>query len=381
MQNIGILLPRSTYYETISFDLYEGLRSGLKYLGLDEVKIITENIGFGAERQSLYRSAERLLMEENVSVVFAYIAPRSAQLLRPLFMAANKLLIVLDSGAGLPQEWPVSPNILSHSLHNALGAWLSGQRAASRFKQGGMVTGYYDGGYLHTMAITEGFARHGAEIKFNHATGYRLEDFSIKPITEFLDQYPDSCILSLFSGDFNQWFLRDLKQLFGDKIPAVYAAPFGLEETMLARSTYAGSVYGTVSWSQSLQNPANKVFKETVSEQGRNPNLFSLLGWEAAFLTKLYAELSAEHKFDLPAIVAKLKSSTFESPRGTIQFHDQTNTTLSPMYEAHVIPDSNGNCGLEISGEVHGVEESYNDVTSMKLNNAISGWYNSYTCN
>lgn len=381
MQNIGILLPRSTYYETISFDLYEGLRSGLKHLGLDEVKIITENIGFGAERQSLYRSAERLLMEENVSVVFAYIAPRSAQLLRPLFMAANKLLIVLDSGAGLPQEWPVSPNILSHSLHNALGAWLSGQRAASGFTQGGMVTGYYDGGYLHTMAITEGFTQHGGEIKFNHATGYRLEDFSVKPLKEFLDQYPNSCILSLFSGDFNQWFLRDLTQLFGDNIPAVYGAPFGLEETMLARSPYVGTVSGTVSWSHSLQNPSNKVFKKTVSEQGRKPNLFSLLGWEAAFLTKLYAELSEEHKFDLPAIVAKLKTSAFESPRGTIRFHDQTNTTLSPMYEANVIADANGNCGLDILGQIQGLETSYNTMIGLELNNAISGWYNSYTCN
>ena len=108
MQTIGILLPRSTYYQTIGFDLFEGLRSGLRHLGRSDIKIITENIGFGAEKQQCYRSAEKLLLEENVSVVIAYIGHRTAQLLRPLFLAANKMLIVLDAGANLPNEWPAA---------------------------------------------------------------------------------------------------------------------------------------------------------------------------------------------------------------------------------------------------------------------------------
>ena len=32
MQKIGILLPRSTYYQTISFDIFQGLQSGLENL-------------------------------------------------------------------------------------------------------------------------------------------------------------------------------------------------------------------------------------------------------------------------------------------------------------------------------------------------------------
>src|SRR3989338_2192712 len=100
MPKIGVLLPRSSYYEII---------------------------GFGADKNSVYRAAERILLDENIAVVFAYLTQRSAQLLRPLFMAANRLLIVLDAGANLPQEWPTTPNILYHSLHNSLGAWLSGK--------------------------------------------------------------------------------------------------------------------------------------------------------------------------------------------------------------------------------------------------------------
>ena len=131
MQTIGLLLPRSTFYETIGFDLYEGLRSGLLQLGRDDIKIKTENIGFGADKQQCYRSAEKLLLEDNASIVIAYIGHKTAQLLRPLFLAANKILIVLDSGAHLSQEYSSSPNIIYHSLHNALGASFRQERKAS----------------------------------------------------------------------------------------------------------------------------------------------------------------------------------------------------------------------------------------------------------
>lgn len=381
MQKIGILLPRSTYYETINFDLFNGLKLGLQQLGLNEVTIVTENIGFGTERQALYRSAERLLLEEDVDVVFAYIGLRSAQLLRPLFMSANKLLVVLDSGASLPQEWPVSPNILYHSLHNALGAWLSGKRASENFKEGGMVTGYYDGGYLHTLAITEGFVKNGGAVKYNVATGYRSEDFSIAALNDHFSSHPESCILSLFSGDFNQWFLRDLKQLFPQNMPHVYTTPFALEERMLSQSLFTDNISGTVSWSVNLDNPDNNLFCETMRTKDKTPNLFSLLGWEAALLTKLYYESKEVHKSDITSIIQQLKASSFNSPRGAIHFHNSTNTTIAPMYEADVLSDENERCKLQVTRVLNNIEQDYETMASLELNNSISGWFNSYTCN
>ena len=66
MQKIGILLPRSTYYQTISFDVFQGLKLGLENLKQKEYQIITENIGFGADKQQCYRAAEKLLLEDKL---------------------------------------------------------------------------------------------------------------------------------------------------------------------------------------------------------------------------------------------------------------------------------------------------------------------------
>src|SRR5690606_28766694 len=96
---------------------------------VNALKIVSENIGFGADKQQCYRAAENLIFNHDVDVIVAYIGQRMAQLLKPLLLSCNKLLLVLDSGANLPQEHPECPNIVYLSLHNALGAYLSARLA------------------------------------------------------------------------------------------------------------------------------------------------------------------------------------------------------------------------------------------------------------
>ncbi|WP_316828955.1 ABC transporter substrate-binding protein [Pedobacter miscanthi] len=382
MQTIGILLPRSTYYQTIGFDLYEGLRSGLKHLGRSDIKIVTENIGFGAEKQQCYRSAEKLLLEENVSVVVAYIGHRMAQLLRPLFLAANKMLIVLDAGANLPGEWPSCPNIFYHSLHNALGASLAAKRATDDgLKSAGMVTGYYDGGYLHTYSISKSFEETGGSMVFNHATGYLQQEFTIEPLKQHLEQFPNSALLSLFSGDFVQWYFEAIKNSFqGQNLP-VYLPPFGFEEMMLSDAAYPGdTVKGIAAWSKKLASAENEVFIQTIANAGKTPNLFSLLSWESASIALKVLALIESHKNNVSQIAAGLQSFEFEGPRGTVYFDTKTNTSLAPLYHAAIIPDNEGKCEVRIEGMADNVSGNFKKIAAYELDNAMSSWYNSYTC-
>lgn len=382
MQTIGILLARSTYYQTIGFDLYEGLRSGLKQLGRTDVKIVTENIGFGADKQQCYRSAEKLLLEENASVVIAYIGHRMAQLLRPLFLAANKILIVLDAGANLPQEWSSCPNIFYHSLHNSLGASLAAKQATNDgHTTAGMVTGYYDGGYLHTYSISKGFEDNGGTISFNHATGYKSEDFTMTPLINHLEQFPNSALLSLFSGDFVQWYFEGLKNSFEGQNFPIYLPPFGFEEMMLSDAEYpSDNIKGIAAWSKKLESKENKIFIETMSTAGRIPNLFSLLSWESASIALKVLELINEHKNNIPQIAYDLQSFTFESPRGRIYFDAKTNTSIAPLYNATIIATNEGKCEVQIESMANDVLEHFEKLSTQELNNSTSAWHNSYTC-
>jgi branched-chain amino acid transport system substrate-binding protein len=382
MQTIGILLARSTYYQTIGFDLYEGLRSGLKHLGRSDIKIVTENIGFGADKQQCYRSAEKLLLEENASVVIAYIGHRMAQLLRPLFLAANKMLIVLDAGANLPNEWPTCPNIFYHSLHNSLGASLAAKQATKDgFTSAGMVTGYYDGGYLQTYSISKGFEETGGTISFNHATGYKEEDFTITPLMNHLEQFPNSALLSLFSGDFVQWYFEGIKNSFeGQNLP-IYLPPFGFEEMMLSDAVYpSNNIKGIAAWSKKLESKENKIFIEAMTTASRIPNLFSLLSWESASIALKVIELIDEHKNSIHKIASGLQSFTFESPRGRIYFDFKTNTSIAPLYNATIISTDEGKCEIQIESIANDVLEHFEKLSTQELNNSTSAWHNSYAC-
>lgn len=382
MDTIGLLLPRSTFYETIGFDIFHGLKASLKRLGREDIKIVTENIGFGAEKQQCYRSAERLLLDENASLVIAYIGHRTAELLKPLFQATNTMLIVLDAGAHLPQEWPACPSIFYHSLHNSLGAWLSSKSAASNgHRNGGLITGYYDGGYLHTYSASKSFEEFGGTISFNHATGYKKDDFSMDTLKNHAENYPDSAFLTLFSGDYVQWYFEDLKNNLADKKYAVYLSPFGFEETMLKNAQHPGStVKGVAAWSSKITNEENEQFTKNMAALGKTPNLFSLLGWESASIALQVLQLIAVHKNNTTQIATELAAFKFESPRGTTYFNQKTNTSLSPLYHASVIEAENGTCEVELHEVITDLEEEFEKLINLPTENSTSAWYNSYAC-
>ncbi|MNU77416.1 hypothetical protein D3C71_669930 [compost metagenome] len=381
MQTIGFLLPRSTFYQGISFDLFQGIKSSLSTLGYDDVRVLTENIGFGTDKQLCYKCAENLIMHENAQIVFAYIGHRTAQVLRPLFAAANRLLIVLDAGAHLPQEWPVSPHIFYHSLQNALGSWLSsGLAVRNGHLSASMVTGYYDGGYLHTVGAHNGYQKAGGNVKLSLATGYQEEDFSMKPLKDQYESSESDCVLSIFSGDYVQWFFKDLQRYFSEQPVPVYLPPFAFEESMLKEAVYPGNtVSGIAAWSGKLENEKNKQFIEVITSAGREANLFSLLGWEAGMIAAFLLEQFKETP-NVLAVSEKLKQFSFETPRGMVSFHAETQVSIAPLYEVKIENDGNNRCSVKIVREVADTATAYEELVSQELNNAVSGWYNSYTC-
>lgn len=380
MIKIGILLPRSTYYQSIGIDIYEGLKLGFSYLGKEDIKIITENIGFGVDKTQCYKSAEKLVLEEEVDLVFAYIGHQVAELIKPLFQATQKMLVVLDAGAHLPIEYPKCANIIFLSLHNSLSSWFTSKRAfEDGYEQAGMVTGYYDGGYLHTLSISKGFENASGQIVFNHATSYIKEDFSMSALTEFMDAHPKSALLTLFSGDFVQWFFEEMQSKFKTELP-IYMSTFGLEESILEQSAFPNhQIRGVVAWSKQLDNPLNRAFVEKRSAKGKKATIFSLLGWESAQLALDLIELLEKHHGNISEVAKALSFYTFESPRGTMNFNFATNTFISPLYDV-AVGEMNGFCTLKVENKIEDVVGEYEKMIQIKPESLRSSWHNSYTC-
>lgn len=383
MNKIGLLLPRSTFYNNINLELFDGLKQALESKNNQtEVKLIVENIGFGTDKQQIYRAAERLILEEDIKIIVAYIGHRSAQLLRPLLLASNSILIVLDAGAHLPQEYSTCPNIVYHSLHNSLGAWLTAKKAVSdNYSKGGLVTGYYDAGYLQTYSMTKSYVNAGGEIVFNHATGFKPNDFTMTPLKEFLKTHPNSALLSLFSADFTQWYFNELKENLKEEDFTVYLSPFSLDENVLSQTIHPEKkIFGVASWLKNLQNEENKIFTNTLKSLQKNTSIFSLLAWECASIITIVSDVIIQEGNSISNLPKLLSSFTFESPRGTVSFHEKTNTTLSPLYEVEVVKTNEDKCELKLLSKIDHTHSPFETISTLELNDSISAWHNSYTC-
>lgn len=388
MKKIGLLLPRSTYYASIGHDIHQGLKQGFFAQNNDQLhqpQLVSENIGFGTDPQLCYNLVEKMLLISEIELVIAYISHKTAQMIRPLFKAVNKILIVLDSGANLPQEWPRSSNTLYHSLHNSLGNFLVSQMAAQKgLTKAVNVTGYYDGGYLHSHAGYIGFSEAGGTILYNHATGYRRDDFNLSELKKWFDSGNSAdCLLSLFSGDYIQWYFEELKADFSPDQFTIILPPFGLEESVLAESPFPNQrLLGLASWSEKLLNAENQVFIDRMLSSGKSANLFSLLGYEASLLASSILELMEKCHHNGKEVCKDIMAMEFQTPRGKLLFDQATQTSMAPMYQTKVIPDEKGMCQLEIIGaiNINQIQEAYRKMVSKPLNNATSGWVNSYTC-
>ena len=118
MLRIGILLPRSTIYPSIGLDMLHGVKTYLKtHQLIDQVQLFTDNIGFGIDEADIYTKAEKMLLQEDAQIVIVCADERIQELLKPIFTATNKILIMLNLGANLPETWSTAPTCITHSLN------------------------------------------------------------------------------------------------------------------------------------------------------------------------------------------------------------------------------------------------------------------------
>src|SRR5690349_18979757 len=104
LRKIGILLPRSTDYPAMGYDILEGLKIRLKIMGTEAVQFFTENIGFGENATFNYAAAEKLLLEQDADLLIVYSNASNAEPLYKLAEALQKPLIILDAGMQLPEK-------------------------------------------------------------------------------------------------------------------------------------------------------------------------------------------------------------------------------------------------------------------------------------
>lgn len=376
-RKIGILLPRSTDYPSMGFDLLDGLRFRLGLDGNERIQVVPENIGFGEDRKNSYAKAEKLLMQDGVDMVVAYLSAVNAAVLYPLFEAAGKPLIVLDAGMNYPGTVPVK-EALHISLQGIHASYLSGKKAGGNHSEMIMATSFYDGGYSGPWAYTRGSGASGSAVVHNFISHYKKEEFTIQPFAEAVAEKQGAGIMACFS--------TYLATLFVNNLPAglpgateFYCSSFMAEEQNMAGYRLPDArFYAYVPWASTLPNESNRVFVQTVAEKkNKAANIFHLMGWEAGIVAAMILQQDGR---ELEALAALQNGGAYESPRGTVRIHPETRVAYAPLYDTEMKPDTEGKARLLIHDTIEITAADHQRVLQDQPEGFSSGWYNNYLC-
>lgn len=381
MLRTGLLLPRSTLFPTLGHDILNGIKSCLHHYGMfDEFKLLTDNIGFGIDDQEIYTKAEKFLLQEDADIVLVVADNRVAEMLSPLFAASNKLLLVVNFGVNYGDSWRALPATIVHSLNFSLHTRLTGQLAGGT--KAAYAISYLDGGYRQCYSMLNAHQQAGGESCFPHVTHFKKEDFTLQPLSEFLEANTEvRSLLALFSGDTASFFYDAIIAVQKKLDIDIYAGPMMLDGSV---KDFAGkaldikNVKGYTAWVPQLDNENNHLFKQVFeTKAGKRANIFAVLGWDAGLLLRewLYQYKQGERK--TPAMIQALSEKILASPRGWMKLDPTTGHTYAPSW----LVQAKGDMELTVQGEKEDIDKEWFDFTHEQGPvGDSSSWKNTYLC-
>lgn len=369
---IGFLLPRSTDYPTMGFDILDAFRIHLQLLGIDDLQLVTENIGFGDNHQLCYAKAEKLLLEDDIQLLVAYGSVISAEPLYQLAQSSGRAFLFLDAGMQMPSEDKM-PNNWFLSLQGIDASFRLGLLAGEGKRNVMMATSFFDAGYRGSFFNVQGIDAMGGKVSGNYVSTHKISEFSIDRYLELLNENEPEAVIANFSIYLTDLFLKELKEKGSIATPLpFYCSPFMAEESLLTKCDFPTGVFHTiVPWATSLENDAQFLFLKSIREQkNKIANLFHLLGWEAAIVAIRLLN-------DGPQSLANW---SFDSPRGKVTFDAETQTSYAPLYQGMIVSDADGKCKLAIDERLEITQEEHQQSCTQKIEEMHSGWKNNFFC-
>ncbi len=382
--HIGILFPRSNTYPLIGAEFTEGIKTYFKKENITtQFSFTMETIGFGGVEKEVYAKTEKLLMMDGVDVLVGFLDEKILELIKPLVLAAGKLLIIANAGANHPVNWVPQANIIHLCLQHSFLCAVSGSDAAQGAKKipAAACSTFYDCGYLHLASMVKEFQASGGDIKHNYINNQLYDsNFNITQLTDYLSADKETHnLLCVFDSLPASLFYSQLNEYAGADDLKVFASPMMLEKKAIEPllKGVAFSLQGYLPWHSSNPVEENQQFTSYYMEGlKKEPNLFSLLGWEAGIVLKAMAENCSDSFTDGEAVAEKLKALVLNSPRGTMRLDEHSQYFLFPVIRCSM---EKGATALVMEYGVN-LETEWEEFSAKDTEGPISGWTNTYLC-
>ncbi|HXW03215.1 MAG TPA: urea ABC transporter substrate-binding protein, partial [Nitrosarchaeum sp.] len=328
--------------------------------------------------QTFANEAERLIVEEDVSVIFGGWTSASRKTMKPIFEKYDHLLFYPVQYEGLEQ----SPNIIYTGAapnQQAIPAvdWAFDNLGTKFF----LIGSDYVFPRSANEIMKERIKELNGEVVYE---GYRI--LGSKNFTEIIDKIivlqPD-VILNTINGDSNLWFFKELRSrgITPQEIPTISFSIGENEIKQLDTVTMSGD-YAAWNYFQSLDVQENQNFVNNFKAKYGNERVTNdpmEAGYVSVYLFAKAAELAVS---DDPTIIREtVKGLTISAPEGIVGIDPKTQHTLKVVRIGKIL--ENGQFKIVASSEIPIMPQPYPDYKSKEqwdsfLNAMYVGWNNSW---
>jgi branched-chain amino acid transport system substrate-binding protein len=319
---IGLLLPYSGTYAALGNNITDAMKLAASEhkggLGGREIEWVA--VDDESDPAKAPANVNKLVVGEKVDILTGPVHSGVAMAMMQIVRQENTLTIVTNAGAQAVTGSLCAPHVFRTSFSN----WQTSYPCADVMLKDGrkkvvLMFWNYSFGQESMAAFKEGFSKGGGTVVKEIAVPFPSTEFQAN-LSEIASLKPDA-VFVFFAGAGAAKFVKDYAAAgLSEKIP-LYGSGFLTEGVLGAQGASAEGVKTTLHYADSLDNPANKKFREAFRKAtSRDADVYAVAGYDtvnllAQALGKVQGDTSAQKE-----LIAALESARVDSPRGPFRF-------------------------------------------------------------
>lgn len=360
---IGILVPRSRQYPRLSLCFIDGIRSGLSGIDDNLYNLFIEDIGIGASSSTVMDKCQKLMLQQQVDMVIAFVGNQVTPELRNLFHSYEKYLLITNMGENdIIHEF--SPFVYYHSLGLWKACWEMGYYIATNIgKKVVVASSFYDSGYGLYSAFFDGLNAGNGTVERFLTSRDVPDEKDMQLLAQAVHDIKPDIVYGIFSGEFSTGFLN---QYFGNEdlknFPLAGSA-FMLDDTIIENTK------SIIKYEIMITTP----FRHGTDsgKQGKYIPFFTLGNEISAMVSNAFFD-GKDIIEDIGKIRKNFENIHIENQRGVIRMLPELHFTASPVYLTRY-----GEKGFSEISVLNNMPHPEMMANHSKI---ISGWINPYLC-
>ena len=314
---LGLMLPFTGTFAQLGVAIENGLRLALDEKGgkLGGRAVEYFKVDDESDPAKATDNANRLITRDKVDVLIGTVHSGVALGMVRVVRETGTLLVIPNAGADAATGPLCASNVFRTSFTNWQPVHPLGKVMSERgHKKAAFITWKYAAGEESLASFKEGFSKVGGKIVKELFLPFPNVEFQAL-LTEIASIRPDA-VACFFAGAGAVKFVKDYAAAgLKEKIP-LYGSGFLTEGVLPAQGDAAEGLLTTLHYSDSLDLPKNKSFRDAYSKAFKmNADVYSVQGYDTGLLL-LQALEKTRGNAEKTALVKAMEGATIDSPRG-----------------------------------------------------------------